>query len=652
MPFRLEPYGSKQNRKELGRLKFHLLPVLLSCALLLGASTAGCSSGLAAEENTPVATSAAQAAAPAEPEPSLPTREDLAAFSYADTAPEDPWYDGVCYAAYKDVLLGGTDGFFHPDGLVDRAAAATVLYRMSGGVPPKLAESLFPDVPTTAWYALPVAWGLSSGLVNGTPAGNFEPDRAVTRAELAALLYRFAQSRNCDMACTGDLSAWLDAGEVAEYARVPFSWALEHGVFAGLVSDRLHPELPVSRGQLSQILLCFSAAEGEPLAMTLAPGRPVLPQSSKSRDHHAEIQAVVDEMGQKYGAVGIQVAVIEDGRVSDSYAYGLATYQEYAIVEYGQKCIYNNSSLMTADHKMRVASISKVLIGTAAMLLREEGVIDLDESIGTYWGAAMRNPYYPDAPVSIRSILSHTSSIRIGDVAGSYSSTRARLTSSSGYSRIVPGSIYGWGYNNYAFGVLGMTLELAAGQVMDDILDSRLFATMGIDAAFEPGEINGTDRLVTLYEHGGGVSRSIATQQGLKGNPTPGASGAYFPGGLTISANDLGKVAALLASDGTYEGVRLLSEDSVALMETPSEKTVGDGFYQCLPLRYRQNIYGRDGLYYHTGSAYGVYNCLSYDSATGDGVVVLTTGASATKDSYGIYAICGAISECVYRAVA
>jgi hypothetical protein len=62
-------------------------------------------------------------------------------------------------------------------------------------------------------------------------------------------------------------------------------------------------------------------------------------------------------------------------------------------------------------------------------------------------------------------------------------------------------------------------------------------------------------------------------------------------------------------------------------------------------------LYGRERLYYHTGSAYGVYNLLSYDPDTGDGVVVLTMGADGKKDTYGVYAVCGEISRAVYEAV-
>ena len=185
---------------------------------------------------------------------------------------------------------------------------------------------------------------------------------------------------------------------------------------------------------------------------------------------------------------------------------------------------------------------------------------------------------------------------------------------------------------------------------MDDILGQRIWTPLGIDAAFESGEINRTDLLVTHYRHDGSVSRTADKSRSLLVNPTPGSKGTYFAGGLTTSASDRAKMVCVLANDGTYEGLRVMEAESIATMETCDPKMPLGTYYQGLPLRYQANLYGRDGLYYHTGSAYGVYNCMSYDPVSRDGVVVLTVGASAAKDSAGIYAVCGEISRAVYDA--
>ena len=59
-------------------------------------------------------------------------------------------------------------------------------------------------------------------------------------------------------------------------------------------------------------------------------------------------------------------------------------------------------------------------------------------------------------------------------------------------------------------------------------------------------------------------------------------------------------------------------------------------------------MYGREAIYYHTGSAYGFYGLISYDPDTGDGVVVFTTGASGAKDGYGVYSVCSQVAKAVY----
>ena len=278
-------------------------------------------------------------------------------------------------------------------------------------------------------------------------------------------------------------------------------------------------------------------------------------------------QEKVDAVAAKYGAVGLQVAVIESGQVTDAYAYGWAT---------------KGSDRMTPNHKTRIASITKVGVGLAAMALYEDGVADLDQSIGAYWGVSAKNPYYPDDPVTIRTLLTHTSSLAaLGDDASqSREAVQSRLQS-GGYAQIRPGATSSWRYNNYAFGVLGMTLELAADRYLDDILDEKLFSAMEIDAAFTGSGIGGTDRIAALYYHGGAVGRSVPSLLSDVRPDCPGGTGEYFAGGLIISAQDLAKLAALLANDGCFEGARLLDAESVALMESRYGR-LGGGTYQAL----------------------------------------------------------------------
>lgn len=175
---------------------------------------------------------------------------------------------------------------------------------------------------------------------------------------------------------------------------------------------------------------------------------------------------------------------------------------------------------------------------------------------------------------------------------------------------------------------------------------------MEIDGAFESGNVKNKDLLCTVYQYGS-VGRSLsAMRSNTRRYSPPGATGAYFSGGMTMSAADLGKMTALLANDGCYEGLQLLKASTVELMEQRCEPQLPDGSWQALSLRSQDGLYGRDRLYYHTGSAYGVFNCMSYDPDTRDGVVVLTSGASGARDGQGIYAVCGEISRYIYDTIA
>ena len=593
--------------------------------------------------------------------------EDIREVAFADVDGGEAWADCVRYMAYQGILGGAGTETFRPEGLATRAAVTAAMFRMSGEDAPEYAGT-YEDVQAEDWFAGALAWALEAGVLEGvfTETGAFAPQRPVTRVELAVMLARHAgymaagaerdqppeegprQLQETALqkeppqrmpAAQMSLEDYRDGGAVPEALVSEVSAALAAGLFRGMISDTVFPNLPINRWQLAQTLTALAALEtGEPLAVELAGKLGVEAVNSVIADNHEAVRAKVEEIAARYGSVGLQVAVLEDGVVTDSIACGWAV---------------KNADPMTADHKMRVASLSKVGVGMAAMVLRDRGVIDLDAGIGDYWGISTGNTRYPDTPVSVRSLLSHTSSIPLygDDVSRSRGAVEARLRGNQ-YNSLKPGSVWSWGYNNYGFAVLGMTLELAGKDYLDNILDQSLWSVMEIDAAFEGGEIRGTDKLVTIYRHDGSVGRSAESQRNYKRPAAPGSSGSSFAGGLTISARDLGKLLGLLVNDGTYQGLRLLSEESVELMETRFDQILSDGTYQALPLRSQDGIYGRDRLYYHTGSAYGVYNFMSYDPAAGDGIVVLSTGASAARDANGIYAVCGDISRYFYELTA
>lgn len=528
--------------------------------------------------------------------------------------------DAARWALCRELLAPREDGRFGPEEPVSRAEAVRALYRLSGILVP-VGDCPYPDVPEE--YRDAAAWADSVGVSGGVAEGRFEPFAPVTRSQLAVMLHRFAAWRGEDVESRTAVS-WED-GEVPAYAGEAVNWVMDRGLYAGMTDGGLYPSLPVSRLQLAEILARLQR-DRDPLAPPPAPPE----GGSRSREKHEELEQAVAAAARRHGAVGVQAAVIENGAVTDTYCYGWAV---------------QDSVPMTDAHKLRTASLSKVAVGLSAALLREEGAVDYDADIGTYWGVETWRP------VTVRSLLSHTSTLLNSEsLAWDYRGVKAQLADPSGYAGGTPGDPRYWSYNNHAFGILGQTLELAAGRYLDDVLEERLLGPLGADGSFAAGELEEPELVTQLYRRSG-PGRSIGSQLGVRLWSAPGATGRQFAGGFTSSAQDCAKLTALLAGDGCFEGVRLMEAESVELMEDCEDRALPGGSYQALPMRLRFDLYGRERLYYHTGSAYGVYNLLSYDPDTGDGVVVLTTGADGGKDQYDIYAVCGEIARAVYEAI-
>lgn len=332
----------------------------------------------------------------------------------------------------------------------------------------------------------------------------------------------------------------------------------------------------------------------------------------------------VAEVGKKYGAVGVQVAVIHRGMVGETYEYGYAT---------------KSSAPMTSDNKIRAASVTKVAVGMTAMKMREEGIIDLDQDISYYWDSRIYKT------ITLRQLLTHTSCLKDIPFCRTKSETLAQLKDPASYRKYND-----WLYNNFGIGVAGTTLELAADRTVNSYAKEKFFDPLGMDASFNSGEIKNKSLISTLYNPDDSVAREASVSARFS-KRSIGRSSAFFAGGLTISAKDLAKLTAILANDGTYEGVRYLSEESVQLMEMPFCTAVSRGheFEQCMPLRYQTDIYGQDRMYYHLGIAYGTLSLISYNPDTRDGVVIITTGANESHDSRGIFKICADIADYIYN---
>ena len=382
-----------------------------------------------------------------------------------------------------------------------------------------------------------------------------------------------------------------------------------------------------------------SASQGEPGpaadsgSASSQPQEPPAPPVPQPQLTQTDVDEALADVMEDFSAVAVSVATIENGQLSQSGAWGWAIRDERE---------------MTADTKLRVASLSKVAVGMCAMAMAQEGILDLDAPLSAYWGESVQNPYTQAQPTA-RTLMSHSSSVKSLEISRGLSHLTSLLSRGSSWRSVEPGDVGGWYYSNFGVCVLGTTLELASGQVLDDYFQRRFCQPMGLTASFFGGNLE-EESLATLYNPSS-VGRTAAAQAGESIPNQIGDGASWYPGGLTISAVDLAKLVAVLANGGEYEGVSYLEPGTVAEMETPQFQ-VDPGetsvFDQCLILRRQENILGRDQIYYHTGSAYGVFSLLTFDPDTGDGVVVLTTGTPRQADEHGLYALCSQLSADLY----
>ena len=171
---------------------------------------------------------------------------------FTDVSTSDWFYDDVAFV-YKNGLFSGTDSrSFSPNASMTRAMLVTVLYRLEGE-PTVTGRSSFTDVRSGAYYEKSVIWAAANGIVTGTDSTSFSPDAKVTREQLAAILYRYAQYRKLDTDASAKLNSFTDADSVSAYASEALGWAVSEGLING-ASGKLMPKGDATRAQVAAIL--------------------------------------------------------------------------------------------------------------------------------------------------------------------------------------------------------------------------------------------------------------------------------------------------------------------------------------------------------------------------------------------------------------
>lgn len=177
---------------------------------------------------------------------------------FTDVRLADWYYEAVSYVYFNGLMEGVTDTEFAPNAATSRAMVVQILYRMSGS-PSVSGSAGFTDVASGAWYATAVNWAADRGIVEGRTASTFDPNAAVTREELATMLYRYARFKgyNVSVGENTNILSYNDVNQVSDYAYSAMQWACGTVIIDGTSSGYLTPQGGATRAQLAAMLMRF-----------------------------------------------------------------------------------------------------------------------------------------------------------------------------------------------------------------------------------------------------------------------------------------------------------------------------------------------------------------------------------------------------------
>jgi len=350
--------------------------------------------------------------------------------------------------------------------------------------------------------------------------------------------------------------------------------------------------------------------------------------------------------------MGISVVTVCEDVVNNNLNFGLR--------DFARNLPINENTLY------RIASISKSVTSIALMILFEEGKFSLDDDISNILGFTVRNPNFPNTPITVRMLLSHQSTIVDGSGYFDFLSATSAQNPPPALSELLQpnGSFYTndiwlnepvgeyFTYCNLNFAIIGTLIEKLSNQRFDVFCKERIFTPLQIDASFNIQDLQDIDNVAVLYrKQSGSWTPQVDNYQGIMPPPRNlddyviGTNGAIFApqGGLRISATNLAKIMILLMKGGTYNNVQILQPQTIELMQTPEYEyngSNGENYYGLfcswgLGLHLITNSQQGDLIYNnltmkgHAGEAYGLISDMYYNEDENVGFVFITNGAAA-----------------------
>lgn len=327
----------------------------------------------------------------------------------------------------------------------------------------------------------------------------------------------------------------------------------------------------------------------------------------------ADIQSIM----KKLDVVGLSVVVVKHDNIIYTHSFGL-------------KDIESNTAL-TDKNIFRIASISKSFSATSIMQLIEAGKLSLSDDFSNLVGFKIRNPKYPETVITLKMVMSHTSSIN--DSQGYFNLDIINPDKNPGWAKCYndykPGKQFQ--YCNLNFNMAGTVIEKLSGERFDGYVKHHILNPLGLYGGYCIDSLDNT-LFATLYEYDSAskkftpaplayAPRREEIKNYIMGYSTP----VFSPtGGMKISATDLAKYMTMHMNKGKYKGGRIISKKSARLMQTKISEEEGYG----LAIMNIKDLIPGKILTGHTGSAYGLYSAMFFYPKKKFGFVVITNGCN------------------------
>ena len=320
--------------------------------------------------------------------------------------------------------------------------------------------------------------------------------------------------------------------------------------------------------------------------------------------------------------VGFSVAVVKNNKIIYTHSFGMQDLEK--------------NIPLTNQAIFRIASISKSFTATSIMQLVEAGKISLDDDFSDLVGFKVRNPKYPNTVITLRMVLSHTSSIN--DSQGYFSldpiNPKTNPDFAKCYNNYEPGK--GYAYCNLNYNMTGAVIEKITGERFDQYIKKHILDPLKIYGGYCVDSLD-KSKFATLYEYNKDSSKFIESpaaynprSEEIK-NHTLGVTTPIFSptGGMKVSATDLAKYMIMHARKGKFKGGRIISKKSAIQMQTKLSDEENYG----LALETSDKLIPGEIMCGHTGSAYGLYSAMFFNARKKFGIVVICNGCGATFDS-------------------